>query len=61
MVMHFLHARRKRTTLPGTGESLTTLDCSTALCCQIDAQLSGHPKRPNVRLWPRVVVTLGLL
>jgi hypothetical protein len=61
MVMHFLHARRKRTPLPGTEESLTTLDCSPALCCQIDAQLSGHPKHPDARLWPRGVGTLGLL
>src|SRR5215470_17380218 len=62
IVMHFLHAGRKRATLPGTEESMpTTIDCITALFCQVDDQLTGLPKHPETRLWPSEVVTLGLL
>src|SRR5438093_8447265 len=62
IVMHFLHAGRKRATLPGTEESMTTtIDCITALFCQVDDHLSGLPKHPEARLWPSEVGTLGLL
>src|SRR6516164_8495356 len=60
--IYFLHAGRKRATLPGAEESMTTtIDFITALCCQGDDQLSGLPKHPEARLWPSEVVTLGLL
>src|SRR6267143_3609099 len=62
MVIHFLHAGRKRATLPGTEESMTTtIDFITTLFCQVDDQLAGLPKHPEARLWPSKVVTLGLL
>ena len=61
MVMHFLHAGRKRATLPGTEESMITIDFITALFCQVDDHLSGLPKHPEAHLWPSEVVTLGLL
>src|SRR6516162_6031801 len=62
MVMHFLHTGRKRATLPGTEESMTTtIEFITALFCQVDDQLAGLPKHPEARLWPSEVVTLGLL
>src|SRR6267142_1579481 len=61
MVMHFLQAGRKRATLPGTEESMTTIDCITALFCQVDDHLPGIPKHPEAHLWPSEVVTLGLL
>src|SRR4029434_3928566 len=62
MVMHFLQAGRKRATLPGTEESMTTtIDLITALFCQVDDQLAGLPKHPEAHLWPSEVVTLGLL
>src|SRR6266478_1227933 len=42
IVMHFLQAGRKCATLPGTEESMTTtLDCITALFCQVDDHLVG--------------------
>src|SRR5882672_12682968 len=62
MVMHCLHAGRKCATLPGTEESMTTtIDCITALFCEVDDHLAGLPKHPDARLWPSEVVTLGLL
>src|SRR5215472_2442388 len=61
MAIHFLHAGRKRATLPGAEESMTTIEFITALFCQVDDQLSGLPKHPEARLWPSEVVTLGLL
>src|SRR5215475_8632858 len=62
MAIHFLQAGRKRATLPGTEESMTTtIELITALFCQVDDQLSGLPKHPEARLWPSEVVTLGLL
>jgi len=39
----------------------TTIDCITALFCQVDDQLTGLPTHPETRLWPSEVVTLGLL
>src|SRR5258708_23908507 len=60
--MHFLQAGRKRATLPGTEESMTTtIEFITALFCQVDDQLAGLPKHPEAHLWPSEVVTLGLL
>ena len=61
MVMPFLQAGRKRATLPGTEESMTTLDFITDLFCQVDDHLSGLTKHPEAHLWPSEVVTLGLL
>src|SRR5262249_30172705 len=60
--IHFLHAGRKRATLPGAEESMTTTsDFIPALFCQVDDHLLGFPKHPKARLWPSEVVTLGLL
>jgi len=51
IVMHFLHAGRKRETLPGTEESMTTtIEFITALFCQVDDQLAGLPKHPEAHL-----------
>src|SRR6266403_5433272 len=62
MAMHFLQAGRKRATLPGAEESMTTtIEFITAFFCQVDGHLSGLPKHPEARLWPSEVVTLGLL
>src|SRR5436853_1742796 len=62
MAMHFLQAGRKRATLPGAEESMsTTIDFITALFCQVDDHLSGLPKHPEAHLWPSEVVTLGLV
>src|SRR5262244_907418 len=62
MVIHFLHAGRKRATLPGAEASMTTtIEFITALFCQVDDQLAGLPKHPEAHLWPSEVVTLGLL
>jgi hypothetical protein len=59
--MHFLQARSKRATLPGTEEAMTTtIDCITAFFCQVDDHLAGLPTPPEARLWPSEVVTLGL-
>ena len=60
MVMHFLQAGRKRATLPGTEESMTTIDFITALFCQVDDPLAGLPKHPHATLWPSEIVTLGI-
>src|SRR5215813_3185762 len=60
--MRFLQAGRKRATLPGAEEFMTTtIEFITALFCQVDDQLSGFPKHPEARLWPSEVVTLGLM
>src|SRR5216683_5512386 len=61
IVMHFLHAGRKRATLPGTEESMSTIDFITALFYEVDEQIGAIPKHPDARLWPSEVVTLGLL
>src|SRR5216683_1069058 len=61
IVMHFLQAGRKRATLPGTEESMTTIDFITALFYEVDEQLPAIPKHPEAHLWPSEVVTLGLL
>src|SRR6266550_2055856 len=62
IVMHFLQAGRKRATLPGTEESMTTtIDFITALFYEVDEQMRAIPKHPEARLWPSEVVTLGLL
>src|SRR3989441_1215551 len=61
MAIHFLHAGRKRATLPGAEESMTTtIEFITALFCQVDDHLAGLPKHPEAHLWPSEVVTLGL-
>src|SRR5881409_2737903 len=61
IVIHFLQAARKRATLPGTEDSMTTIDFMTALFYEVDEQLRAIPKHPEARLWPSEVVTLGLL
>jgi hypothetical protein len=61
MVMNFLQAGSKRATLPGTEESMITLDFITALFCQVDDHLPGIPKHPHATLWPSEIVTLGML
>jgi len=62
MAIHCLHAGRKRATLPEAEESMTTtIEFLTALCCQVDAPLSGLPKHPEAHLWPSEVGTLGRL
>jgi len=40
---------------------MTTVDLITALFYEVDEQLRAIPKHPEARLWPREVVTLGLL
>ena len=59
MVMHFLQAGQEHKTLPCTEEHMTTLDCITALFCQVDDHLPGIPKHPHANLWPSEIVTLG--
>lgn len=62
MAIHFLYAGRKRVTLPGAEESMTTtIEFITALFCQVDDYLAGLSKHSEARLWPSEVVTLGLL
>src|SRR5919204_1158291 len=62
MAIHFLHAGRKRATLPGAEESMTTtIEFITALFYEVDEQLGAIPKHPEAHLWPSEVVTLGLL
>src|SRR6266536_2187216 len=61
MVMHFLQAGRKRKTLPGTEEPMTTVEFITALFYEVDEQMRAMPKHPEAHLWPSEVVTLGLL
>src|SRR6266536_5259731 len=62
MVRHFLHSGRKCATLPGTEASMTTtIEFITAFFCQVDDHLSDIPKHLEAHLWPREVVTLGLL
>ena len=60
--IYFLHAGRKRATLPGAEESMTTtFEFSTAFFCQVDDQLADLPTHPEAHLWPSEVVTLGRL
>ncbi len=40
---------------------MTTVEFITALFYEIDGQLHTIPKHPEAHLWPREVVTLGLL
>ena len=40
---------------------MTTTDFITDLFCRIDDQMQALPKHPQARLWPREVVTLGVL
>src|SRR3989441_12315527 len=61
LVIHFLQAARKRATLPGTEDSMTTLDFITALFYEVDEQLRAIPKHPEADLCPSEIVTLGLL
>src|SRR5437763_4860548 len=61
LIIHFLHAGRQRDTLPGTEEPMITIEFITALFSQVDDDLPAIPKHPEAHLWPRAVVTLGLL
>ena len=47
VVMHVLHADRKRATLPDMEESLTTINCITAFFWQVDDPLAGLPPHPD--------------
>jgi hypothetical protein len=40
---------------------MTTMECITALFCQVDDQMPGIPKYPHATLWPSEVVPLRLL
>jgi hypothetical protein len=40
---------------------MTTVECITALCSEVDEPLHALPTHPEAHLWPREVVTLGLL
>ena len=40
---------------------MTTVECITALFCEVDEQLSAIPKHPHANLWPSEIVTLGLV
>ncbi len=40
---------------------MTTVECITALFCQVDTHMQDIPKHPHATLWPSEVVTLGLL
>src|SRR5262245_12606003 len=62
MAIHFLHAGRKRATLPGAEASMTTtLEFITALLSEVDDQLGAIPNQPDALLWPSEVVSLALL
>src|SRR5215831_12603814 len=62
MAIHFLQAGRKRATLPGAEESMTTtIEFITALFYEVDEQMGAITKHPEAHLWPSEVVTLGLL
>ena len=62
MAIHFLQAGRKRATLPGAEESMTTtIEFITALFYEVDEQMGAISKHPEAHLWPSEVVTLGLL
>src|SRR5262252_976482 len=62
MAIHFLLAGRKRAILPGAEASMTnTIELITALFYEVDEQIGAIPKHPEAHLWPREVVTLGLL
>ena len=61
MDLRVLHAGRKRATRRDMEESLTTLHCSTACFCQVEDPLAGLPTPSEAYLWPREVVTVGLL
>src|SRR5882672_8239016 len=59
--MHFLQADRKRETLSGTEEHMTTMDFIIALFCQVEEHMHDISKHPQATLWPSEVVTLGVL
>ena len=61
MVMHFLHDRQERETLPCVEEPMTTVDFITALFSESDEQMHARPKHPEAGLWSSEVVTFGLL
>ena len=51
MAIHFLHAGRKRATLPGAEESMTTtIELITALFYEVDEQMGAIPKHPETHL-----------
>src|ERR1700739_1659554 len=61
IVMHFTHAGRKRAPLPGTEESMATVDFITALFYEGDEQMGTIPTPPEAHLWPSEGVTLGIV
>jgi len=60
IVLHVLHASRKRAILPDMAASLTIIYCSTAFCWQVADHLAGLPTHFAAHLWPRAVGTVGL-
>src|SRR4030095_2454095 len=49
--IHFLQAGRKRATLPGAEESMTTtIEFITALFYEVDEQMGASPKHPEAHL-----------
>jgi hypothetical protein len=49
------------TSLRGEERRMMTVECITALFYEVDEPLGTIPNPPEVHLWPREVVTLGLL
>jgi len=61
MIMHVLHAGQERDTLPCAEKPMSTLECITALFDHVDEHMHAVPTHPEAHLWPREVVTVGLL
>jgi hypothetical protein len=40
---------------------MRTVALITAVCSEVDAQMRALPTHPEAHLWPRAVVTLGLV
>ena len=59
--MPFLQAGRPRAPLPGTAEPMSPREFSTALGDEVAEQRGAMPPPPKAHLWPREVVTVGLL
>ena len=59
--MEVLQAHRECKTLLCIEEPMTTVEFIIALCCQGEDHMQGLPKPPQTPLWPREVVTLGMV
>ena len=40
---------------------MRTVALITAVCAEVETQMGAIPTQPEAHLWPRAVVTLGLL